>query len=394
MCLSFLFSCSQKSDPIITYTVSNKDFIVTITAEGILEAKKNRVIAAPQTLDRRSTLSYLIPEGSRVKKGALIAEFTNTRLETELSKAKNEVEIAVAEAQQKESELNARWLRLESKLKSADASLAAEKLNLANLEFIAPTKREISKLNIKKSEIEAEKTKQKLASLENIQKEEQKYMQLKIKQAEIKLNDNQRLMGLLTIKSPQDGIVTYETNRQTERKFQIGDLLYTGWPFIKIPDLSVMQVNLSIDEIDAQKLKKGQKAVIDISSADVLQIPGKVSKVDKVAKPIKRGSKVKKVNVIVELDSTQAAILPGLTAGCLINIEEIKEAVMIPQECMFEKDSIKVVYVFKNDKFSVQPVEPVHNNTNFMAIKSGLSGGEKLALREPSGSLLVKTDDD
>ena len=174
MCLSFLFSCSQKSDPIITYTVSNEDFKVTITAEGMLEAKKNRVIAAPQTLDRRSTLSYLIPEGSRVKKGALIAEFTNTRLETELSKAKNEVEIAEAEAQQKESELKARRLLLESQLKSADASLAAEKLKLANLEFIAPTKREISKLNIKKSGMEAEKTKRKLASLGKIQKEEQK----------------------------------------------------------------------------------------------------------------------------------------------------------------------------------------------------------------------------
>lgn len=67
---------------------------------------------------------------------------------------------------------------------------------------------------------------------------------------------------------------------------------------------------------------------------------------------------------------------------------------MIPQECLFEKDSIKVVYVFKNDKFSVQPVEPVHKNTEFVVIKSGLSGGEKLALREPSGSMLVKTDDD
>ena len=393
MCLSFLFSCSQKSDPIITYTVSNEDFKVTITAEGMLEAKKNRVITAPQMLDWRSTLSYLIPEGSRVKKGDIVAEFTNTRLETELNNAKNEVVIAVAEAQRKETEAAVRRLLLESQIKSADASLAAEKLKLANLEFIAPTKREISKLEIKKSEIEAEKTKQKLASLENIQKEEQKYMQLKIKQAEIKLNDNQRLMGLLTIKSPQDGIVTFETNRQTEKKFQIGDILYTGWPFIKIPDLSVMQVNLSIDEIDAQKLKKGQKAVIDISSADVLQIPGKVSKVDKVAKPIKRGSKVKKVNVIVELDSTQAAILPGLTAGCLINIEEIKEAVMIPQECMFEKDSIKVVYVFKNGKFSAQPVEPVYNNTDFIVIKNGLSSGEKLALREP-GSMLVKTDED
>lgn len=393
LCLfMFTLSCSQKSDSILTYTVSDEDFTVTITVEGILEAKNNRVISAPQTLGNQSTLSYIVPEGSIVRKDDIVAEFTNTQLETELSNAKNEVEIATAEALQKKTEAKVQRLLLESQLKSADANLALEKQKLANLEFIAPTRREISKLNIKKTEIETEKTKRKLASLENIQKEEQNYMQLKIKQAEIKLNNYQRLMGLLTIKSPQDGIIIYEMNWSTDNKYQIGDVVYRGRPFMKIPDLSVMQINLSIDEIDAQKIKKDQKAVVNVSSADVFQIPGKVTRIDKIAKPVKRGSKVKEVGVIVELDTTQAAILPGLTAECIIDIERIEKAVMIPQECLFEKDSTKIVYILENNKFVARSVEPVYNSSNYIAVKNGLSGGEKLALREP-GSKFIKKDE-
>jgi len=387
------FGCKSSDQPYskITFTTTISDFIITVDAEGILEAKKNRAIVAPPSLSY-SDITYLIPEGSEIKKGDVLVIFHDDQLEKEYKNAQNDLEIAEAQAKQKETQLKVERSLLESQLRIYEASAATAMLQLPKLEFIAPTKKEIKRLEIQKFEMQAEKIRQKLAALENIQNEEREFMEIKVKQAESKLKRYQFLMDQLVLKSPIDGIVIYAMNRLTGEKVQVGDVLYRGFEVMKIPDLSVMQVNMQIIETEAQKLKQGQRAVVTVSSAGDFRLPGKVSLVDKVAKPIKRGSKVKKVNIIVEIDSTYIELMPGLTAECSFIVEEFRDALVIPKECIFENDSIKIVYVYKNGLFIPRPVEFSHQSTDFVAIQNGVTDGEKLALRKPSSSFIKWPD--
>ena len=75
-----------------------------------------------------------------------------------------------------------------------------------------------------------------------------------------------------------------------------------------------MQAKLQVAETDAQQVKDGQITKINVPSIGSMLLPGKVVHVDKIAKPIKRGSKIKKVEVIVEIDTTFQELVPGLTA--------------------------------------------------------------------------------
>jgi RND family efflux transporter MFP subunit len=366
--------------------VNRDDFTVTVEENGILEAKKNITITVPPSLFLNE-ITYLIPEGSRVKIGDVVAIFQDVQLEMEYEKAKNDLEITKAEKSQKETQHKTEKAVLESQLKTYEVSESSAKLRLANLQFISPIRQEIEKLEVEKSEMEAGKFRQKLKDLEIIQTEERKYAEMKIKQAEIKFKNYAALREQSVQKSPIDGIVAYQTYWDG-RKVQVGDILYRGSPILKIPDLSIMQVNMQINENNAFKIKQGQRAVITVSSAGNYCFNGKVFKVDKVARPITSSSKIKKVSVIVEIDSTNIGLMSGLTAECKIIVEEFKNALMIPKECVFEQDTLKIVYVYDNGRFEPRAIELSQQGDNFFAVKDGLKEGDRLALYEPPDSYL------
>ena len=397
---TFQFGCdsSSRSNPELTYTVKRGDFSITLKGTGILEAKNSININAPQFRDNYK-ITYMIPEGSKVKKGDVVATFKSNLLENEYKNVKNELDIAIAEREQKDEQLKAEMSKLESQLKSYEASLSTAKLRLVKIEFVAPKKQEIEKLEIEKAELQAEKLKRKLASLKNVHKEERRYMEMKVKQAENKFKRSQLLMDQLIQKAPVDGIVSYWVFWWSGTKIKVGDNRLWGDPIMEIPDISIMQVNMKVGETEAQKIKSGQKAVVTVSSTGDFRLSGKVSRIDKIAKAIKikdglryKDSKIKKVGVFVEIDSNSVNLTPGLTAECSIVIEEFKDVLAVPHECIFEKDSVKVVYVREGKQYDLRPVELDYQDEDFIFVKNGLNSGEKLALAKPPSSLIIIPD--
>ena len=61
---------------------------------------------------------------------------------------------------------------------------------------------------------------------------------------------------------------------------------------------------------------------------------------------------------------------------------------MIPKECVFEKDSLDVVFVQNGEKFVQREVQLAFKGEDFIEIKEGVAEGEKLSLSEPGSSQL------
>lgn len=383
----FFFSCpsSDQDQSKILYHTTNKKFVLTVNGEGELEAKNSHVMQTPRIWPAPK-ISYLAPEGSQVKKDDIVVQFEAEQIERDYNNALEEVEIAKADGEKKYAELELQRLLYESQKNIAEVSAAASKLQLSNLEFESPRNKEIKKLEISQQELAAERARKKLASLVKIQQAERSHAEMKIKQAENKVSRSKLKLDKLILKAPFEGMIVHEINWRNGQKVQEGDEVYPGMPVVKLPDLAVMQAKLQIGETDAQKVKEGQKAKIAVPSIGSGQLAGKLTKVAKIAKPIKRGSKIKKVEVIVELDSTFNGLVPGLTARGIITTGEIDSAVVVPQECLFEKDSVKIVYVYNSGDYDAHAVAISDQSENFYVILSDLLGGEKLALREPPSS--------
>ena len=384
LCVPF-WACSlgSSANNLPTYTLTQKTFSTTISSTGTLEAKVSQAIVTPRTRNwQQMEIAYLIPEGTAVKKDDVVVQFDPQTYEAQRTNALATLEMARADATKKEAELTAERLILEANMESAKATAAISRLQVAKLEFVAPRLREIKRLEMQRDELKASKISKKLAGIDAIQKEERAHVQLKIKQAQNKLKQAEDTIEKLTIKAPTDGMVVYDTGWRGTKP-QEGDAKYPGEPVAKIPNLSVMQIKLQVGEIAAQKLKKGQPAQIDISSLENARITGKVSRVAKRARPIQKGSKIKEVEVIVELDTTQTNFTPGLSAEVSIFTGQEQTGLVAPLECIFQKDSLDVVYVKKGATFEAHPITLSEKNANFAILQGDLTEGALLALREP-----------
>ncbi|RQW02425.1 hypothetical protein EH222_13695 [candidate division KSB1 bacterium] len=149
---------------------------------------------------------------------------------------------------------------------------------------------------------------------------------------------------------------------------------------------------MQISETDAQRLFVGMPASVRIHSLRNATYSAKVAKIDPIAKSISRNSKVKKVEVLVELDSTSQEVRPGLTVTAEIYVKRATNVLSVPQVALFASDSAKIVYVKEKSHYVPRPVATLYQDEDFVIVYGDLADGELLALREPPNTRISWPD--
>lgn len=387
-----LFSCQDAdTDKIFTYKVSRHTFSNTVICSGVIEAKKSVMVACPEIWPEPK-INTLLPEGTQVKKDDIVCRLESSQVQNEFDRSLNELETSKADYKKTEANLRLQRALLEAQVKNVEASADIARLQAAQLAYVSPTRKRLIELQIQRSEIEKAKIEKKLVSLELVQQSELNRMRLMIKQAENRVNRAQMFLDRLILKAPADGIIVYAVNWITDQKVKEGDVLWRGIPIVEIPETSVLQSKIAVDETDIKRIKKDQIVQIHIDALPSSAYSGKVTRISAMGKPIKRNSKIKTFEVVAELDSSHLALQPGLTTTNTIFIETIPDTFAIPAECLFRKDSLDFVYAREKGKFRTLPVKLGPRSDNFILVSDGLSGGEELALLEPPHHLTMAFD--
>jgi biotin carboxyl carrier protein len=301
-----------------------------------------------------------------------------------------ELEVGRAESEKKEAELNLERFLLEAKMKTARASLAMAELLQPRLEYVTETTRRLKALEMRKTRLNIEKLEKQLAGLVDIQKEERTHLELKIRQSQNKIDKARESLDKLELKAPVGGMVLHEISWSTGSKIKEGDPVWGMMPLAKIPDMRSMQVKLQVGETDTQFLEQGQPAEVVIPALGDQVFTGVVKSVAKRAQPVQRGSKVKRVEVVVSLDSAATALVPGLSARSTILTSESSGVMVVPLDSIFEEDSLNVVYVRRDRDFLGLPVTIEERNTDHAVITAGeLEPGAVLALSRPSDQFIA-----
>lgn len=324
----------------------------------------------------------MVPEGSTVKKDEVVVRFDPKPFESDYRSAFNALAVARADANRKQAEQKAQQFILEADRQSAAVSLAVSRIQLAKLEFVAPRLSEIRRLELKRDKLRAEKISRKLASIAAIQEEERTHADILIEQAKHKLKEAEETIEKLNIRASTEGIVIYDRGWRAVKPRE-GSTKYPGEAVVRISDLSAMRVKLQVGEIQSQRLKEGQHAEVVISSLSAEPVTGKVVRVARRTTPSKTGSSKKQVQVIVELDSTMTGYTSGLSARVRIFVKKVNEALVAPIDCVFDQDSLHVVYVREGSRFVSRRINLTARNADFAVIEGDLESGSELALRPP-----------
>ena len=354
-----------------TADVTHGDLTLTLNEVGELKATRSATIGAPN--DR--LILFLAKEGSWVKPGDLIVQLESEKYKIGIDEQNSAISRAVATLRKAQSDLEAQHFKeeaadknyqslLELKKKGFAMDSEVENARLAYLELKSRTTSFDAAVEQEKSNVEF--TRGGLSQMQN------------------KLAAN-------AVYAPMAGLVVYASVGRPEdgKKVGVGDTPFQGQPLMYLPDISTMQVETEINEMDVEKLKPGQPVTIALDAVPDAKFKGKVATVGnlaehKVSKVSGRRTGVKVFNVTIDVLDADPRLRPGLSANAEILIDELNSVTYVPVEAVFNEDGKTVAYVKRGRKARRVIVECGSSNDRFVVIRSGLQPGDKVCLGQPS----------
>ncbi|MEO8700010.1 MAG: HlyD family efflux transporter periplasmic adaptor subunit [Kofleriaceae bacterium] len=376
-----------------TYTVAQGTLVRQVSADGNLRAVKATPLLVPKTSGDWGgmKIAWLVPDGSRVKKGDVVVKFDRTEPEKKLADGKADLESA-------DARLAAERIKSRAAVDARDgaASLAGEELEQRR-KFQAKDKEIFSRNQIVESEIDetlagakqshAEKTK---AIERNLSRSKAGLIAVEQQKAKLAIQHATTALESMEIHAPHDGIFVLTRNWRGDVP-KLGDQLWPGQPVGEIPLLDEMEVEVFVLEVDGNGLAEKQQAEIMIEARPETIYKGKVRLVDKLAKPRIDAVPIQYFAVVVQLDKTDAATMkPGQRVHAKVLLDSGPAAVtlVVPRQAILNKDGKNFVWKRgDHGDFETVGVELGAATSGRVVVTSGLSAGDVIALRDPTRSV-------
>lgn len=222
------------------------------------------------------------------------------------------------------------------------------------------------------------------------QQEENKVQRkyINYRQVSERLGELQKLFESLEIRAPKPGIVTYF-------KYPWGEIIKTGskvGPYnsiiASIPEMSNLISRTYINEIDISKVKIGQNVKIGIDAFPEKQLAGEVISVANIGQAMPN-SDAKVFEIKIKIFGQDKDLKPAMTTSNAIDAGLFKDTVMVATDAIFENDSLKFVYLGKDNPVK-QIVWVGDENENYVLVKKGLKENDEVWLSEPADAADLK----
>lgn len=383
----WLFTRSTPGDQLDLFVdVQKGDFNVVVTTTGELQAKNSIRIRGPQGAQTvgvwNMTIQSLIPEGTIVSKGDVVAEIDRSDILTRLQNA--QLEVQRAESQYEQAQLD------------SSLTLTQARDNLVNLKFQLEERQIAVEQSVyespavqRQTQIELERTERQLAQEEQNYKTRVLQAEAGLREIEATLtqerNALQRITDVMsgfTVLAPDNGMVVYARNWQG-RKTTTGSTVSAFDPIVaELPDFSAMESQTYVNEVDIQKIRTGQSVEIGLDAIRDKKLTGEITTVANIGEQ-RPNSHSKVFEVKIEINESDTTLRPAMTTANDILIESIQDALYVPLESVHTVDSEH--FVFKRDglQMVMQQVIMGSTNENDVVILEGLTENDQVLISMP-----------
>jgi len=387
-----------------TAVIAAGDLSSTVRIAGTVAAERFASIMAPRVQGNRNNpgrnnagwgndfnllLTKLAEPGSMVKAGDVAAEFDVQAQQQRLDDYKDYVVQTDANIRRLKANLAAFKESMSQQVRSAKADWDKAVLDLQT----APVR---SAIDAEKYKIAVEENKQayeelvKQATLQDVSQTAQiRASEIDRDQSKIEMDRVQANLDRMQIKSPINGIAVLQTLfRQGQlAQVRVGDQVNAGQPFLSIVDPSSMVINADVNQVDAEKIRLGQKAKIRLDAYPDVQLPGTVVGIGAMSKTSTvRASYVGSIPVRIRIDQAKvdSRIIPDLTASAEVMVDSELDALLAPRGAVFEEAGKSFVFVQDAaGNWVRKQIEPGLVSNTQVAVRSGLRKGEVVALQRP-----------
>lgn len=228
-------------------------------------------------------------------------------------------------------------------------------------------------------------------------------IQFQIKQAEASLQSTLDNLQKTVFYAPIDGILTSLRVEEGEIAL-VGTMNNPGTILMTIADLSVMEVEVEVDETDVVAVRLEQTAEVRVDAFPDRVILGKVTEIGSSAlQVVSAAQESKDFKVVITLQDPPESLKPGLSASADIITAEKKNVLAVPISALVlkekdkkdssgpEEDQEEGVYIVDAEGRArfVQVVKGIMGELN-IEIHSGLEEGQKVIVGPYSALRIIK----
>ena len=376
--------CHHASD-IPTFRVEAVRFARRVTADGNLKSTKATPLSAPTDAPGQLKIAWVVPDGALVKKDEVVVRFDPTDFETQLLAGREDHDSAGNKLYKTNSEASTTRTNLRRDAHQAgDELLAARQFKFDDAEVFSRFQRVESQIDETLAGHRKEHAEGVLGVRDKLSAADRDLVSIEQRKADLKIRNAEQGLHALEIRAPYDGILVLRTDWRGD-VVRVGDSLWPGSPIGEIPDLNSMKAEVFVLEADAAGLAVGEKATLSVEGKPGSMIRGKISQVDKLARPRFPRVPVQYFGATITLDHTDPALMkPGARVRAVLDVENRDSAFSIPRQAIFEKQGKKLVYRKRTGGFDPVPIEIGSSSSGRVVVTKGLAKGDEIALRDPT----------
>lgn len=374
------------ADSALVARVKRGEFRVTVNTSGELKAREDVKITGPANTQQAEVyqmkIASIVPEGTVVKQGDVVAELDRSTLASKLAEVTLALQKAEAVYEQAmlDSTLNLSTAR--ENIKSLELALEEQRLAKEQSVYEAPTVKRQAEISYEKAQRALDQAKADYDTKTEQAKAKMREVGADLERQRNKLKIVQGVMEGFTIRAPAPGMVIY-IKEWNGRKRTTGSQVSSWDPTVAtLPDLTQMESITYVNEIDIRKITVGQPTTITLDADPSKQLTGMVTSVANVGEQ-RPNTDAKVFEVHVLLEQTDTTLRPGMTTGNEIETHRVEDALSVPLEALNSDDGIPFVFKQSGGGVRKQEVETGPMNDDEVVIVRGLEEDDRVLLVPP-----------
>lgn len=415
----------------LTHVVNKGRLLITVTEDGNVESANN--VDVKCQVAGGGTIIFIVEDGKQVEKDEVIVKLDESGITDQLNTQKIAYEKAMAAKIQAEEDFSAASIAVREyaegtfikELQTVESQITIAMENLRSAEnmlvhtekmarkgFATSLQLEADQFAVQRGKIDLEAAKTAKTVLEKFTKEKtlkglestrdaaearKRSEQAAFELEKGRLDRLQRQLDYCIIKAPQSGMVIYANEQgrgrsnQTAPTIEEGAIVREQQTLIRLPNLSKMQVKVTVHETKVDAIRIGMPARIKIQDREFI---GKVVSIANQPEPGGwMSSNVKEYATNVAIDGVTTDLKPGMTAEVEILVADQKDVLTTPVSAIVEQRGKFYAWVNNGKTNERRPLLLGKTNDKVIEIKDGLKQGDVVLLNPRAVVAEAQQDD-
>ncbi|MGO1003793.1 efflux RND transporter periplasmic adaptor subunit [Lysobacter sp. CA196] len=383
--LALLSACAADTAPATVETVAAAPLRLSVRGEGELKSAKATPLNVPGRNWASRQLEWMLPEGSTVRKGDLIARFSAAQGQQELSQTLIDLQRNLLARAAKQGELATAHSKVAVDLAQVAVQLGiAERYASADLSTMARNEvldavQDASYLKAKRDTLEWQRGQAGVrggAELAVLDAQRATF--------DLAAQARQSDLDALELRAPNDGVLMLSSNWSGDKP-NVGATLRAGFDYGSLPDASAMELELSLPQIEAQGLRVGHAVEMFPVGRPEQRIVSTLSWVASAAKVRSQDSPVKYLTMKAPIPAEAIAryrLVPGQRLDARVVLFDAPKALSVANVAIDSDAGKDYVRVRNGGDFLRREIQLGVRGPARSQVRSGLREGDEVLLVE------------